>query len=214
MVHMSRRTGQIATIVAILSVAGGFAVASTASFTLPYPGGASGGSGAGSQGATPFSDASVISVSVMATNAVPSGSPLGSQVGPLLSLQGTAAAQVACTSESTCYTYWNPAEQTAGSPAADDYSVQIVIQVTQPASTGTAFGFDYQFTIPLTGGGATTVTADIYVDSGLATALPGGTATLDLYVYVDTGVVNTGTAPTFATYAVSANGCPSVTACP
>lgn len=199
--RIRRRTLYVSTMVLLLGVIGGFAFAATmANLVLPVPGGP-GGSGAGESATTAFTEASVTSVSVLATNPESAAAHLGSETGPALGvLEGTMAAQ---TGTSPVSVYGQPAAQSTATPVSNDYSVQVVVTVT---TTGTAFGFDMQFTIPLSSG---TVVADIYVDTGTVTA-----GTLTLYVFVDSGVLNSATPPTFATYAVSANGCLSPTACP
>ena len=203
-----RRTVYVATIAAMLAMAGGFALAASSSLTVPSP---SLGAGTGTPAA--FNEASVGSLSIITTDPVGGTSPpspLGTQAAgaPTATLAGTMTAQTACAVKS-CTTYWAPAQETTTAKSGD-YAVELNISTTQPASSPA--GFDMQISIDLSSG--TTVTADIYVDQGATGSTTGVTAILYLNIYIDTGVANSGTAPTISSYAVTANACGTATSCP
>ena len=199
-----RRTVYVATIAAMLAMAGGFALAASSSLTVPSP-----SQGAGTGTPTAFSDATIGSLSIITTD--PGGTSLGTQAKgtTAATLTGTMTAQAACGTPS-CTSYWAPAKETT-TAATGDYAVEMNISTTQPISTGSPFGFDMQISIDLSSG--TTVTADIYVDSGVDSSTT-ATATLYLNIYIDTGVLNSATAPTISSYAVTANACGTATSCP
>ena len=199
-----RRTVYVATIAAMLAMAGGFALATSSSLTVPSP---SQGAGTGTPAA--FSYASVVSLSIITTD--PGGTSLGTQAAgaPTATLAGTMTAQTAC-GVKTCTSYWAPAKETT-TAATGDYAVELNISATQPATSSSARGFDMQISIDLSSG--TTVTADIYVDTGQNSSAT-YSATLYLNIYIDTGVLNSAAAPTISSYAVTANVCSSATSCP
>ena len=198
-----RRTVYVATIAAMLAMAGGFALAASSSLTVPSP-----SQGAGTGTPTAFSDATIGSLSIITTD--PGGPSLGTQAAgaPTATLAGTMTAQTACAVKS-CTTNWAPAQETTTAKSGD-YAVELNISTTQPASSPA--GFDMQISIDLSSG--TTVTADIYVDQGATGSTTGVTAILYLNIYIDTGVANSGTAPTISSYAVTANACGTATSCP
>ena len=204
-----RRTVYVATIAAMLAMAGGFALAASSSLTVPSP---SQGAGTGTPAA--FSDATIGSLSIITTDPVGGTnppSPLGTQAAgaPTATLAGTMTAQTAC-GVKTCTSYWAPAKETT-TAATGDYAVELNISATQPATSSSARGFDMQISIDLSSG--TTVTADIYVDTGQNSSAT-YSATLYLNIYIDTGVLNSAAAPTISSYAVTANVCSSATSCP
>ncbi len=125
--RIHRRTVYVATVVALLAVFGGYALAATSSFTLPTPG-ATGGAGAGSASASTFTEATLSSISIVATNPESGGAALGTQTtgAPVGTFSGTMAAQSGCdTASTTCNSYWAPAAQTTTAPASADYSVVV-----------------------------------------------------------------------------------------
>jgi len=116
-------------------------------------------------------------------------------------LQGVTVTLAAC--RFRCTDNYRPASSAA--IAAGHYAERVTFTVTQPASTGTATGFDVEVAVHLTTGW---FFGSGYFSTGRATRAVASTITLRFFVDLGT------TAPTVTAVEVSVNSCLSTAGCP
>lgn len=201
--RMRRRTVYVATIVAMLAMVGGWALATTTTTVMSQPGSAN----ITTSQPTGFSTATVGSDQVVVvTSAIAAYSSAGTQSAGTVGLAGQTIALNAC-SAGTCTQSFLSVNGNAAT--AGDYAEQLVIAVTQPASTGTSTGFDIQIEVSINSNSL------VFGDAYFATGVAGATSsqTVNVYLFIDLGV-NGINAPTISSISVQFNGCNSNTSCP
>ena len=200
---MRRRTVYVATIVAMLAMVGGWALATTTSTSGP----AQDTNITTSQPAG-FSTATVTSSQIVTvTNAIVAYSGAGTQAPGTAGLAGTPTALGIC-NPGPCTQNFNSVNN-GNTVTAGDYSEQLEISVTQPATGGADSAFDMQVKITLHTGSL--VFGNAYIETAVSTA--GSAVTVNVYVFVDLGV-NGISAPQIDSISVQFNGCLSATSCP
>ena len=204
MTQMRRKYRTIYLVTAALMVAmiGGYALAATTVTTLT-PGQSSNVTSTPAPGG--FANIGSISSEqlVILTAAMTGSATAGAQIGTL-GLDGTPTALAACAAAPCAvqgFKTANPATETTG-----DYGEQIVVSVTQPASTGASLGFDFSITVVTT---TSTIVAQGYLATGLASVATA--QTVPVFIFVD---LTTLVAPVINSLSVVFNQCASATACP
>ena len=198
---MRRRTVYVATIVAMLAMVGGWALATTTTSSGP----AQDTNITTSQPAG-FSVATVTSSqTVVVSSTIAAYSTAGTQDAQTAGLAGTTVALTAC-GGAGCQQNFNTVNGVTVTAA--DYAEQLEISVAQPSSTGAATGFDLQIDI-LTNTGH--VFGNAYISTGTATSTA---QTVAVYLFVDLGVNSVTSPPTITSISVQFNSCLSATSCP
>jgi len=200
------RTIYIVTAALMVAMVGGYALAATTVTTLnpgqssnitttPTPGGFA------NIGAIQSESLVVLTANMVGSHV--SGTAIGT-----VGLNGTPWAMTACAAAPCAAQNFRPASATA--ETAGDFGEQIVMLITQPASTGTSLGFDYSITLSITVG---VVTSNVLAQGFLATGLSTGAAavTIPTFLYIDLG---TTTAPVINSLSVVFNQCSSASGCP
>ncbi|MGI0132175.1 MAG: hypothetical protein ACREDK_03645 [Thermoplasmata archaeon] len=189
----------VATIVAMLAMVGGWALATTTITTGP----AESTNITTSQPAG-FSTATVASTQVVkVNNAIAAYTAAGTQSSDTSGLAGTTASLTPCAAAcAENYITVNGNTITAG-----DYAQQIVFTVTQPVSTATGFDIQVQVTMNTN----VLVFGNAYFDTNFNSQ--SSTSTVTVYLFVDLGVGGV-SAPTISSISVQFNGCLSTTSCP
>ena len=198
--RMRRRTVYVATIVAMLAMVGGWALATTTTTVMSSPGSAN----ITTSQPTGFTTATVASDQVVVvTSAVAAYAGAGTQSAGTSGLAGQTTALTTCPS-APCYQSFSAVNGNA--LASGDYAEQLEISVTQPSATAT--GFDLQIEVNINSN--THVFGNAYFSTGTS----GTTSqTVTVYLFVDLGVSGIN-APTVSSISVQFNGCNSASSCP
>lgn len=196
---LRRRTVYLVTLAGLVALIGGWTLAVSSTTTGP-----SQSTNITVTAPSGFTAAQIQSSSAIAVSgAIAAYANAGTQSPTTAALAGTPTALASCAT-GPCYANYlavNGATVTAG-----DYALQLEIQVSQPASTGSSAGFDLQVEATINSG------ALVFGSGYFATGTATGTAqTVDVYLFLDLGVT---TAPTISEISVQFNNCQSATACP
>lgn len=198
--QIRRRTVYLATVAAMIAMVGGWALAVTTTTAGP----------AQNTNITTSAPAGFTVASVGSTQAVLVSSTIAAYTGAGTQTVGTAGLSGSTITIATCaagpcvanYHAVNGNAVTTG-----DYAEQIVLSVTQPATGGTASGFDAQLEVTINA--VTLEFGNTYFSTGVSSA---GTAqTVNVYVFVDLGVTS---APVVNTISIQLNACLSASNCP
>ena len=200
--RMRRRSVYIATIVAMLAMVGGWALATTTTTSGPaQSSNITTSQPAGFSVATVGSSHLVVMTSTMAAY-----NSAGTQSAATGGLAGTPRVLAVCAA-GPCNENHNAVNGNAAT--AGDYAEQLVLVVTQPATGGAASGFDVQ--VELSINIATLEFGDAYFSTGVSSAAT--TQTVNVYLFIDLGVGGI-LAPLVNTISVQFNSCLTAASCP
>lgn len=195
-----RRAVWIATAAAMVALLGGWALAVSTTSTGPAQ-------SSNITVTTPngFTTASVGSTQVILLSSTVAAYPAaGTQAATTAALSGSTLTLTAC---ATGPCTQNLVAVDGNTVTAGDYALQMVVDVTQPATGGTAAGFDVQAEVTINGG--TLEFGNAYLSTGVSTAVT--SQTVDVLLFVDLG---TTTAPTLSSASIQFNSCLSASSCP
>ncbi|MCI4317073.1 MAG: hypothetical protein L3J96_00910 [Thermoplasmata archaeon] len=201
-VRMRRRTVYVATIVAMLAMVGGWALATTTTTAGPAE-----NSNITTSQPAGFTVATVGSSQVVTlSGTMATYSSAGTQAAGTGGLAGTPHALAVCAA-GPCTENHDAVNGNAAT--AGDYAEQLVISVIQPATGGVASGFDVQVEI--------TMNVNVlefgvgYFSSGVSSAVTA--QTVEVYLFIDLGLGGI-LAPVINTISVQFNSCLTTAACP
>lgn len=198
--RMRRRTAYLVTVAAMVAMVGGWALAASSVTSGP-----SQVTNVTTTTPTGFTTASLSSAQVVMVSSTIAGYlGAGTQSASTSALAGTTLVLGVCAT-GPCVENHNAVNGNAAT--AGNYAEQLVVAVTQPASTGSATGFDIQVELNINSN--TLVFGYAYFSTGVSTAAT--SQTVDVYLFVDLGVT---AAPLVNSISVQFNGCLSASACP
>jgi hypothetical protein len=208
-----RKTVYAATLITILALAGGWTIAAGSTAVT----GPAQHSSVTVTGPLPFSVATVGSTQMMTVSAaIAALGPAGSQAGAGHGLNSSVAvnnAVLAACAHGFCQGNYSAVDPTA--LAIGDTALQVILNVTQPASTGFPTGFDVQVEIIYDLAAAPTTNLYAFGTGYFDTGVSGTTSTA-LYgvaLYIDFGTAATNL-PSASDIVVTMNACSTATTCP
>lgn len=199
-----QRIVYLVTGVIVASMIGGFALATTSTFTITNNQGSGSGTAApnGAPGGLTYTIGQVV---ILSESTDPT---LGTGSGPFNQLSGTQTAVPSCGAP-TCTDSFQPASSAGPAEVTGHYAQEFFVNVTQ-GCTGPTNGFDLQFEV----NDGSAILAQAFSNTGTSTNCgSGSTVTIDFFV--DLGVASMGnTAPLITNVEIVANSCPGTTSCP
>jgi hypothetical protein len=203
------RTIYFVTAALMVAMVGGYALAST-TFTTLTPGQTS--NVTNTPNPTGFAAGTIVSQQlVVLTPAMAGVGTAGNSTAGSIGLAGTPYLLPKCAGAPCTVRDYKPANQ--ATILAGDYAEQIVINISQPLSTGNSVPFDFSMLISITIETATPTTTTVGAQGFLATnvASVGTGQTIPVYLFVDLGTTTT---VVINSISVVFNVCSSANACP